>query len=290
MRWVAGFLLIAAAGLKAIEIVTEPAATLVHPLGRHFVPVEIGIEFGLGLLLLSGLYWRTLRWLVIVIFTAFAAYSLYLAMNGAESCGCFGSLHISPWWTFGMDSIVVFGLLVAMLLERRSLTSRSEPWEGLFARKASHQRFAFAVLTAATLLSIALNFRYISQRTGSSNGLTSVGDLVVLEPEQWIGQKLPITKSVDLDLSSGDWVVLLHRHDCPVCQEMIPKFEQRAAAGERIALVEVPPYGNFESHFATRERACHYGRLKEDHEWFVQTPVEIRLQGGIVTAVKTRDH
>jgi hypothetical protein len=57
-------------------------------------------------------------------------------------------------------------------------------------------------------------------------------------------------------------------------------------SAETIALVEVPPFGDFHP----GEAACIYGRLSDDREWFVQTPVEIKLRDGIVSAVKTPNH
>ena len=71
---------------------------------------------------------------------------------------------------------------------------------------------------------------------------------MVLEPENWVGQRLPIADSLDIDLSAGNWTVLLHRHDCPVCREQVPRYEMRATAGEQIAIVEVPPYGEIPDH------------------------------------------
>jgi hypothetical protein len=287
MRWVAGFLLVVAAVLKAVELFTEPAAALVNPHGRSFLPVEIGIEFGIGLLVLSGFYWCTLRWFALLLFTTFAGYSIYLALTGAASCGCFGALHVNPWWTFTLDSLIVLGLLTSASVARRSVDKKRESSEAWLFMRFPPYRHAVAILMGVAVITTVLLFRYQRQRTVLAKGLlTSVGDLVILEPQKWIGQKLPIAQSLDIDLSKGEWVVLLHRHDCPVCQKAIPQYEQFALAGTTVALIEVPPFGDP----AHRESACHYGRLKDGDEWFVQTPVEIRLQDGIVTEVRTRDH
>jgi hypothetical protein len=284
MRWIASFLLVSAAILKAVELVTEPMAALSNPFGRYFLPIEIGVEMAVGLLLLTCLHWGTLRWLVLMLFTGFAGYSLYLALNDAASCGCFGLLRVNPWWAFGLDSIVVLGLLVSILLEHRSNGSEFESSNAPFFTKFFKGGHVVTVVMGITVIFTALLFRYASQRTASTNGLlTTVGNRVVLEPEKWIGEKLPIAELIDLDLSDGAWIVLLHRHDCPLCQERVPQYERRAAAGERIALVEVPPYGDF----SAREKTCRYGRLKDDRDWFVHTPVEITLRYGVVTAVKT---
>lgn len=287
MRWVAGLLLVVAAALKAVQLVTDPAAALVNPLGRYFLPVEIGVELAVGLLLFSGLYWRTLRSFAILLFTAFAGYSLYLALNGAASCSCFGGVHVNPWWTLGLDCVVVLGLLSSALIERGSQGNKLDSSNALLRATIQSRHRAIAAIMGVAVISTVLLLRNAGQRTALADGmLSSTGGLVILEPERWVGQKLPFAQSVDLDLSKGEWIVLLHRHDCPVCQETVPQYERRAKAGERIALVEVPPYGDFDA----REKACHYSRLKEDHEWFVETPVEMRLKDGRVTAVNTHEH
>ena len=137
------------------------------------------------------------------------------------------------------------------------------------------------------MIIIALLFRYATgQRTVSARGLTTSGNLVILEPEKWIGQKLPIAEFTDADLSNGEWTVVLHRHDCPACQEAIPHFEQLALMGRRVALIEIPPYG----YSPSGGSACFCCRLKDDQEWFVETPVEIQLLDGVVQAVKSHGH
>lgn len=286
MRWIVGGLLVLAAVLKAVELVTVPAAGLVNPLGPYFAPVQVGLELALGLFMWSRYYWRVLRWASLALFISFSGYSLYLALHGAASCGCFGPVHVSPWWMLGLDLAVIAGLLASILRERAAPPSAVIEDERQLPLALRRSRFGVAVIAGAAIVCTTLLVRQASQPTALAEGsLTQVGGLVILEPEQWVGQPLPIARSIDLDLSHGDWIVLLHRHDCPACQELVPQFEHRAAQGERIALLEVPPYGESDS-----PAPRHHGRLNEDHEWFVQTPVELRLKAGLVTAVTTHAH
>ncbi len=287
MRSLVGLLLVAAACLKTVQLVTEPAAALVQPLGRYFLSVQIGVEIALGLLVLSGLYWRVLRWFVLTLFTVFAGYSLYLGLSGAASCGCFGFIQVTPWWTFGLDMAVVTGLLLSAVSNHREIEAEHNYLARSLVPAASPRHHRVVVAGAAVIaIATTLLVRYASQPSAMAGGLASAGNLIILEPEKWIGQKLPIADAVDVDLSHGEWVILLHRHDCPVCQEEVPWYEQRAIAGERVALVEVPPYGNSEQHGIN----CLYAKLRETREWFVQTPVEIRLVNGVVGAMNTRGH
>ena len=66
MRPITAFLLVAAAVLRAVELLIEPIATIVHPLGSLFIPIQIGVEFVIGLLVLRGVYSSMLRRLMVV--------------------------------------------------------------------------------------------------------------------------------------------------------------------------------------------------------------------------------
>jgi len=277
MRIVAGLLLVGAAILKAVELISGPTATMVLPFGR-FLTVQTGFEFVIGLLVLSGVYWRKLRWLIVLLFSTFAAYSLHLAVNGAASCGCFGPVSVSPWWTSMLDLAVVFGLVVSSI---HKSSIGSDPIGSRTALIAVQRKLLFVALAAIVVVT-ALLTRSIERRTAAARGLSTTGDLVILEPDQWVGKKLPIADFLDADLSRGKWLAVLHRHDCPVCQEVLPLYEQRALIGEQIALIDIPPYGR-SPHL---ESTCLNCRLKDDREWFVQTPVEIELQDGIVVTAK----
>ena len=283
MRWVVGLLLVCAAILKSVQLITEPAATLIA--GPWLLPLQIGVELGVGLLALAGIYWRQLRWLALLLFSFFAAYSLYLAVGGVASCGCFGPIKVHPWWTFALDIAVVFGLLFSVRREREGNVDANSDVPRLVSYSAG-RRTVIASVLGVSAISTALLGWYADRQTAVDGLLTMVSDLVVLEPERWIGKPLPIAQFIDLDLSSGQWIVLIHRHDCPACQEEVPRYEQLGSLGQRVALVEVPPYGASEAHVSS----CQLGRLTADREWFVQTPVEIQLVDGLVTASKTHGH
>lgn len=285
MRWICGTLLVGAAVLKAAELVTVPTAGLVHPLGRYFLAVEIGLELALGMLLLSGLYWHAVRWFALVLFTGFAGYTLYLALDGADSCGCFGPIKIHPWWTFSLDVVVVAGLVGSILNGNRT-SDVGGAVRGVSIIPTRHRQIVLTAMLGIVALGTVFLFRFEDERNVSAAGVLTTSGVVILEPEKWIGKPLPIADSINLELAEGDWIVLLHRHDCPACQEIVPQFEKRAESGKRVVLVEVPPYGEFEQ----RLTACKYDRLKDNREWFVQTPLEIHLHDGVVTEVHPHGH
>jgi hypothetical protein len=115
--------------------------------------------------------------------------------------------------------------------------------------------------------------------------------LVILEPEKWIGHPFPLAEHLNpaIDVSTGRWIVVLHQHDCPKCQEAAPKYAllaenlPRTEDAPRVMLVEVS------SHTAGHgEGAAYYSaKLTDEREWFVETPVEILLKDGAVEDVST---
>jgi hypothetical protein len=111
----------------------------------------------------------------------------------------------------------------------------------------------------------------------------------VLEPETWVGKKLPILEHIDIGekLSRGNWLILLYHHDCPDCIKAIAKYEQMARnlvgneAFLQIALIELPPYGRTPIGART---ACTFARLADTKEWFVSTPAAALISEGKVSS------
>lgn len=105
-----GLLLLAAAALKL-------GAGYTGPLGRNsvlFSPaariLSVVAEVALGVWLLGGWSvagaWAT----TLLFFVAMSGVSLWLAVQGQSSCGCFGRMAVHPWATFGLDVGVVTAL------------------------------------------------------------------------------------------------------------------------------------------------------------------------------------
>ncbi|MDO5554492.1 MAG: hypothetical protein Q4G68_12100 [Planctomycetia bacterium] len=104
-------LLLFAAGMKAWQLATVPllGEGLLHARWFNIAVVEFEIAFACWLLM--GLLPKLTRWATIALFTTFAGVSLYKAVSGEASCGCFGAVTVNPWWTMGLD-VVVVGIFV----------------------------------------------------------------------------------------------------------------------------------------------------------------------------------
>lgn len=70
-------------------------------------------EVALGALLLSGLWMAKKRRVAILVFAVFAMVGFAEGIGGQRSCGCFGAVQISPWYTAMFDLYAVAGSTLA---------------------------------------------------------------------------------------------------------------------------------------------------------------------------------
>jgi hypothetical protein len=128
VRIVLGVLLLTAASLKIAGLAIDPWSqeSVLWSLRVQVAAVEV--ESVLGLWLLSGWSLRTSWLLCLAFFASMAAISIYLVLEGQESCGCFGQIMVNPWLTFFLDLGAV-----ALLLFCRPESSGEVP-SGIRAR------------------------------------------------------------------------------------------------------------------------------------------------------------
>lgn len=277
LRFPLAALLVGAAYLKMQELLT-PAG---DP-GRLWRTVLVEAEWLLAVWLLSGV-WAVRAWGVsLTCFVVFSAYSLFQALQGAESCGCFGSLPTSPWLTLSLDLFVVAMLLVF------------PPQREILVRP--NVRKAVAAVAAAVALGAGLPAGYAMLNYESGRLLpdgTIVGDVdhVDFEPEEWVGQPFPLFAHIDVgdQLREGRWTLMFHYHRCKACHDGLARLLDQAAAYpdrellERIVLVEVPPLGP-EGLDAPLRRWFKTGRLSPERAWLMPVPTVMQLRDGLVTS------
>ncbi len=284
--------LLTAAVLKGWQLLTEPVANNDIWSYRPFLILTVEFELALAIWLLSGLLKKAAWLAAISCFTLFSLVTLYKGITGAESCGCFGSVHVNPWITlFAIDLPAVLSLSIFRpgLSFPRNLSSTPIGERGyikaliqeFLTPLPSPRRFVTAVAIGFTVLSVTtpiLAFYEPAMVTSSYE---------VLEPETWVGKELPILEHIDIaeSLKKGTWLVLLYHHDCPDCTRAIARYQQMArdlADNEdflRIALIAVPPYGQSP---VSENSPCILGRLAETKEWFITTPAIVLLQNSTV--------
>ncbi|MCY2925132.1 MAG: hypothetical protein NT031_06775, partial [Planctomycetota bacterium] len=111
VRCIVAALLLVAAGLEAHQLATEPTAGTGILSARWFRMGWAEFELFLGVWLLTGVY-PMLSWLTAWgCFMVFSGVTLAKALDGQDSCGCFGKVEVNPWYTFTLDVAVVLGML-----------------------------------------------------------------------------------------------------------------------------------------------------------------------------------
>lgn len=228
------------------------------PAGVFFVIVAAELVLGLSLLL--NIAPRISTFGALVLFAAFAAYSLHAVLEDRSSCGCFGAMSFDPALTFTIDSAAV-ALLMCMT---RRWTARTFAAVAFFA--------AFVVV--------------------SSHGNSSVNprDKDGVGFEIVAGRALPVSAltGAPREITHGDWKLVFHRDGCKDCEKLLEGMRTEAAAAQldngRVLLVRVvnhdmPPA----FHFSGAQNSNHW--MSCTTRLFVPTPTVVCIHDGIVASV-----
>ncbi len=285
-----GILLLTAAVLKGWQLLTEPVANNDIWSYRPFLIFTVEFEIALGIWLVSGLFKKAAWLAAISCFSLFSFITLYKGLSGAESCGCFGSVHVNPWITlFAVDIpavivLAVFRPALSFLRKQESITAFAR---NILIPLPSIPRFTTIFSVGIVILAVTgcvLAFNEPKKTTSAYE---------VLEPEEWVGKQLPIMEHIDIaeKLKKGRWLVLFYHHDCPDCVTAIREYQHNAAdlAGNedllKIAFIEVPPYGRS----VVRNNPNYaVSKLSDIKEWFITTPAIVLLESSTVRVIWER--
>jgi hypothetical protein len=287
-----GALLLLAAGLKCHQLATEPVAEMDLWTSRWFLIALSNYELLLGLWLLAGFWPRASRAVALISFAGFATIAFRKALIGEASCGCFGKIPVDPRYTLVLDVAAIFALVAwrrAADASRSTLLSpqreRGQSEGGIGRRRVL--RYIGVALVMLLLAGAGFVLGTYSPSAFDAEGnLIESSTIVLLQPEKWVGRRLPLLKYIDIgdELARDHWLVVLYHHDCPKCQEAFPRYESmaRESASMRVALVAVPPYGDPTSTPVAPGSPCRLGVLKATKRWFVTTPTELIVHDGTV--------
>ena len=276
-----------AVALTVHQLGTEPVAGEGLLTYRWSLIAAVMVEMALGLWLVSGLYRRAAWAAGCVCFVAFGGVTLYKAVTGEASCGCFGKIEVNPWITLVLDVAAVAALWVW----------RPDVRE---VRRVMRPRLRLAgvvgMALAAGLPAVVWMAGYTPATLADDGEIVGDARVVVLEPEKWVGKRWPLLGHVDIGgkLGQGEWTVMLYHDGCPGCREAVPAFvaeagkrkRERKAGAPGMVLIEVPPYRGGS---AAAKGACTYGQLSDKRDWFVETPTVVQLRDGKVLSAKEGD-
>ena len=274
LQRIIGGVLVLAGCLKAYQLASEPFNPTWLIQTEVTALMLVAFEWTIGLWVVVGVRSRVGRCLVAALFAMLFLVSLSHAITGARSCGCFGSLKVSPWVTATFDvasaAVFVFASGATPLPIRHDFKAIVGP--------------LFASIVAASMV-------WFLTATKNPTGISVSSDgTVLLEPYRWHGQRFELTNDISLPPSrvSGRWLVVIHRHGCAAC-EHVEETLQTSTERRRTIWLEVPsevplPLAHTRTTVASDSRR----QLPANRTWLVQTPVAIAVHDGRVVGV-TRD-
>jgi hypothetical protein len=301
VRMFAAMVLLVAAGLKGYQLSAEP--TIGNSLldSRWLLMAAVEFELFFGLWLLANILPRPTWAAAIVCFGAFAGISLYKALSGYATCGCFGAVKVGPWYTTCLDVAIV----VSLLYWRPSIAFPLPSGEGKGEGGIPPPPFRLPPFVTVLLLFLLLGLpaayamgSYTDTTLSDAGQIIGDGKIVVLEPEKWIGKRFPLlpfiedssrsVKSGQLPLRErlveGEWLVVLYRDGCPRCRKILDHYRRNVEQSmhERkqsipMVVVEIPPVAQ-----VVTPDWCDTGMLDTRYHWFLTTPVALHLHGGVV--------
>lgn len=264
-------------------------AALVKWLGGLGMDLRFLLEFSIAvelivvgvMILVPGLA----RIVGIVMMAAFMPVLIGDVALGASSCGCFGAVQIPPWVTLVTDAFFLISLLflargVPALKTPRSLPTRQVLSAGLWS--------VISVAVAFGLTSSGM----AADTSSSGPEIASSGPAegyYLPDYTSWVGQPF---SQLDLagwirglpdDLDEGQQYMLFYRKDCEHCHELMEFFFAEELPLPTTA-VAVPDRVGFPT-VGVQPFVCAGCRLAElpaGVDWFLQTPVLVKLSDGVV--------
>jgi hypothetical protein len=243
---------------------------LLHARWFNVFVVEFEIFFSFWLI--TGLLPK-LTWLAsIVLFSTFTIVSLFKAVTGEVSCGCFGGLVVNPWITTMFD-IGVVGLL-----------GISRPKGNFLCWVSSRSLLLYCGFCILTGVAVYAWISQVAFERLEQVGQVLEGNTVQLEPESWIGKEFPLRDYVvgGQDLVRGRWTLLLFRPGCSRCdEEKIKLSKQVENKTVRVAFLNITSKKTLPNNWTDIKTY----QLTYNVSWVADTPVVIELQDGVVLSV-----
>lgn len=272
---------------------THLPAALIKWMGALGLDLGFVLRFSIGVeLTVVGVMWlvpRLARPVGIAMLLAFVPVLVGDVALGASSCGCFGAVQVHPGVTLVMDlafllGLVLLGRRVDSLAATPTLPTLQVVAVGLWAVASFALAFGLSSGTALT-----------AERAAASGASAAAAAAVPAEGyylpryADWIGKawsELPISgwiQGAPSDLGVGPRFVLFYRKDCEHCHALMEAYFVSPLSVPTTA-VAVPERGGFPTvgiqPFACDE--CSRAELPPGVDWFLQTPVLVRLEDGVV--------
>ncbi len=283
-------ILLVSAVLKGWELLTLPMAEIDIWSNRPFQIFVVQFEIALGIWLISGMFKKAAWVAALGCFTVFSVMTVYLGLTGAASCGCFGPVKVNPWITLFVIDVpaVIFLLIFRPKLDifRDGMNIKSLINYFLFPLPSLKKFLAYAI-PGVVIIAASTGVLILNEPPEETD------DYIVLRPQNWPGQELPILDNIDLggELQTGNWFALLYDHTCTECPPAIERVEQMAIELQgneeflRFAFIEIPhekQYGPADYVPQAAQDLSLMAQLDNVRDWIVLTPTAVLMSEGQV--------
>jgi hypothetical protein len=265
LNWPAAVLLLIAAVLKLVELCVYPPARtgdFVFPPG-----ILILFEFWIACWLASEFKPTISKNVGACVFSFFLMILMAKWYAGEKICGCYGVLQIPIWYSIVNDFIALICLSLWQPNLRRNSQRRIRCWRN--------------ILLFFVFITVILHFTL--PRPKFDVARSSEGDILVLSPERWIGQKLPLADFIEGDagkLDEGVWKIVLYAESCPKCQTEISKI---VMSGDQTFFLETS--SRVDSSLRKDSASQCWRNLDSKYHWFVSLPTTIVVEDNVVLKV-----
>lgn len=241
---------------------------------------QAAIEFVIAVWLVSGVCWRQVQLVAGVLFLLFSVANLLKIITGAESCGCFGAVEISPWYTL----IANIGAILALSLVASPVLS--------LPRRHDVIKLLSILVGGFILYAVMTNMIRVVSNSANSPVMDAEGKMI-FDKDHWIGHQMNLKNVVEIDanLATGIWVVVFIRSNCAKCVYNLPRqknlAEEMARQGKtpRVAFIDLQRHHPLDDAGDAVCPSCAYGGLKEGRNLPIETPTIILINNGVVTRV-----
>lgn len=231
------------------------------------------------------------RWLGIAMLATFVPVLIGDLLLGASSCGCFGAIEVNPWVTLVTDLTFLFGLLILGHGEPRLRLTPILPTTRVVA---AGLWTVLSVAVAFGLPAPAPSATGDGESERASTGTEGVSELpsdgyYLPQYDDWIGRsfrQLEIAswiRNLPENIDVASHYIIFYRKDCEHCHELMEVFFSGSLRVPTTAIA-VPERDGFPTEnlqpFACSE--CQMAELPAGIDWFLQTPVLVRLVDGVV--------
>lgn len=286
VRIVAGLFMLTAAIAKTHHVSLGRPLDFSTGWAHASVVLLIEAEWLMAAVLLTGLCPLLMRFVAPSVLVFFALFAVSRAIDGANSCGCFGAITIHPWVIATSDLLLAGMLLFFGSWRPTNLLRQAQ------AQEATGLRWIGCL--AAVL--VPLPALLMSQPSALADNGTITGDskVIVVAPTSWLGKPFPLLPYIktEADLSRGQWTLLFIREGCDKCQAELASREalSRQAVGLplRFATIAVPAVENDSGKTALRSdrSSSADGMLVSRFDWWIKTPLEVELENGVVRWIR----